>query len=275
MKRILFVALAAAIACTHRVNLNQAPAQIDAFHIACVSGNCVRNFVTSGVPAGDVQVTRNGLVLYSGPQAFDYSAAADSAGKITVTFTAQPVADGDLILLRYVSSIQPPQPPQQNVQFVKVDAATLGNWIGVYGADGYYICGDAAKAPAYGSASIANQYGSWTWAQSTADARALQKPANPADRIAAAWYSYDWFTIDVNLTDGAAHQVALYSADYDHKGRTQRFEVIEAATDTIADTRNITPGEGQYLVWTIRGHVVIRVTNTGAENAVAQGIFFR
>ena len=38
------------------------------------------------------------------------------------------------------------------------------------------------------------------------------------------------FSIDVNLTDGADHQIAVYSADYDNGGRRQRFDVVDATS---------------------------------------------
>lgn len=272
MKRIVFVALTAALACTHRVNLNQAPPTADAFHIACATGPCLRAFTTSGVPGGGVEVTRNGMVLYEGPQHFDYSAAADSAGKVTVTFTAQPVTDGDLIVLRYRAGVQPPQPPSQNVQFVKADTTTQGTWIGVYGADGYYLAGDATQPPTYGAASIAGQQ-LVTWAFATGDVRALQRPSS-SERIGAAWSSATTFTIDVNLPDGNSHQLAIYAVDYDRTGRTQRVEVLDAS-NAVADTRDQTPGEGQYLVWNVRGHVTVRVTSVTGGSAVAAGVFLR
>ena len=85
------------------------------------------------------------------------------------------------------------------------------------------------------------------------------------------------YTIDVNITDGATHQVALYNLDWDGANtRTQRVDVLNATTGAVLDTRTVTAfSNGQYLVWTIGGHVTFRVTNTGPANAVVSGLFFR
>ncbi len=165
--------------------------------------------------------------------------------------------------------------PANTAQFVNLDSTTLGNWRSVYGAEGYSLAGDATVKPAYGLASLLGNL-SYTWAASTSDTRALQKATNPADRIASTWYSGTSFTIDVNLTDGAAHQVALYAVDWDnYLNRNQRLDVIDAASGAVLDTRSIASFvSGQYLVWNLKGHVQIRVTNLSPGNAVIEGIFF-
>jgi hypothetical protein len=115
----------------------------------------------------------------------------------------------------------------------------------------------------------------FTWAASSPDVRALQKVSNPGDRIAATWYSSTNFSIDVNLTDGLTHQVALYALDWDDASRIQRVDVIDATSQGILDSRtqsNFRPGE--YLVWNVQGHVTFRVTNLGNGNGLVSGIFF-
>ena len=52
---------------------------------------------------------------------------------------------------------------------------------------------------------------SYTWAASTSDPRGLQKAVG-TNRIAASWFGGQ-FTIDLNLTDGLSHKVALYGLD--------------------------------------------------------------
>lgn len=45
-------------------------------------------------------------------------------------------------------------------------------------------------------------------------------------------------------------------------------------TGVVLDTRTLTNfGNGQYVVWTISGHVIVRVTRMAGINAVASGIF--
>src|SRR5262249_54171819 len=95
------------------------------------------------------------------------------------------------------------------VSFVGTDTATQGSWQGVYGSNGYSVVGDATLYPAYAQVGVTGA-STYVWAGSTTDVRALQKASTPGDRIAATYYSATSFTLDVNLTDGAQHQVALY-----------------------------------------------------------------
>jgi hypothetical protein len=156
--------------------------------------------------------------------------------------------------------------------FAGSDGNTQGSWRGVYGADGYALAGDATSLPSYAQVSLAGQ-NDYTWASSTSDVRALQRPGS-GDRIASCWYSWGSFTIDVNLVDGQAHQVGLYVLDWDNYNRTEKFDVIDADTGAVLDTRTIADFVGgQYLSWNVSGHVQIRVTNL-ASNAVVGGLFF-
>jgi hypothetical protein len=105
--------------------------------------------------------------------------------------------------------------------------------------------------------------------------RALQK-ALTSDRIAATWYAETFFDIDINLTDGLPHQVGIYCLDWDTTTRSQRIDVLDAVTNALLDTRNVTGfSNGQYLLWNISGHVKLRITNTGLTNAVVSGLFFQ
>jgi hypothetical protein len=166
-------------------------------------------------------------------------------------------------------------PPTATATFVKTDSTTQGNWQTVYGADGYNIIGDLASNPSY-AAPVASGQASYTWAGSTADIRALQKASNPADRIAATWYSGTSFVIDTNITDSAPHQVALYCLDWDTTNRRQTIDVLDS-NGTVLNTQALTTSfnGGVYLVWNVTGHVKFRLTWNAGYNAVISGIFFR
>jgi hypothetical protein len=102
----------------------------------------------------------------------------------------------------------------------------------------------------------------------------MQRP-DGASRLAACWYSSGTLTVDVNVLDGATHQVALYMTDFDGWGRSLRVDVLDAGTGALLDSRAVSGyGGGRYFVWSIRGRVTFRLTNTGPENAVLSGVLF-
>ena len=164
-------------------------------------------------------------------------------------------------------------PPPTSASFVRADATTQGTWRGAYGGDGYSLVGDGTRLPAYAQLTPTGA-ATWTWAAATTDGRALQRETS--GRVAATWYASTQFAIDVNLTDGAAHQVALYVVDWDGGStRAERVEIVDATTGAVLDSRVVSHfSGGQYLVWTVTGHVRIQVVRTGATNAVVSAVFF-
>ena len=157
-------------------------------------------------------------------------------------------------------------------QFLQLDPATQGNWIGTYGAEGFHVINDTSSYPAYAQVTTSGQ-SSWTWAGSTSEVRALQR-ASGSGRLAAAWYG-NAFDITINLTDGQAHDVTFYSVDWDSFARAQRFDVYDAATGALLATQSISNfRNGQYTAWRLTGRVRVRVTKTAGNNAVVNGVFF-
>src|SRR5207249_4636479 len=134
--------------------------------------------------------------------------------------------------------------------FVKTDATAQGSWKGVYGAQGYNVLGDAASYPAYATVNASGQL-NYVWAGSTTDVRAMQKSAaGSTDREAASWYSGTTFTVDVNLTDGQKHQLALYLLDWDSTTRSERIDILDAATGAVLDSQTTSLfNGGKYVVW--------------------------
>ncbi len=165
-------------------------------------------------------------------------------------------------------------PPTGAASFLKTDSTTSGTWRGVYGGDGYDIVNDGVSVPSYVTVTP-SLYLLNTWAASTTDPRGLQKVTSSTDRIAACWYSGNFFTVDLTFKDANTHQVALYMVDWDSGNRrVQRIDVVDG-NGTPLDSRTVsTFGNGQYLVWNLSGHVIIRITNTGYPNAVLDAIFF-
>jgi hypothetical protein len=156
--------------------------------------------------------------------------------------------------------------------FVKTDSTTQGAWKAVYGSDGYNVVDDSVQYPAYVNVTIAGASNT-IWTLPTTDVRALQR-VTASGNIAATDYSATSFTVDLNFSDGAPHTVSIYFLDWDGLNRTQTVQVLNGDTGAVLDTRSLSHfSNGIYLVWTLTGHVTVRLTNTGPNNAVLSGIF--
>lgn len=165
--------------------------------------------------------------------------------------------------------------------FLVQDALTQGTWKGVYGSEGglLYAGGPGSPGGVGGSSlppyAVVSTTGSLhVWQDPAGDFRALQK-TTALGRIASCWFGAGSFVIDLDLTDGLPHRVALYSVDYDSFVRSQLVEVRDADDDTLLDARAVSGFHGGvWLVWTLQGHVKFRIVQTGGTNAVASGLFF-
>lgn len=160
-----------------------------------------------------------------------------------------------------------------SASFVRLDTTTQGNWKTIYGTEGYNTINDRMSYPSYAQVNATSQT-SYVWNASTTDQRGLQKAA-ASDRLAATWYATSIFTIDVNISDGGAHRIALYCLDWDSSVRSQVLDVVDASTNVLLDTRSLSSfNGGKYLVWDVKGHVRINVTKIGGESAVVSGLYF-
>src|SRR5581483_7415681 len=69
---------------------------------------------------------------------------------------------------------------------------------------------------------------------------------------------------------------ALYLLDFDGGGgRSERIDVLDAVTGAVLDSQTASNfGSGEYLVWSLGGHVQLRITKLSGPNAVLSGLFF-
>lgn len=152
---------------------------------------------------------------------------------------------------------------------------------GHYGSQGYVVMyyHSWERLPASIQVAQDNTTKIWDWwgPGQTTDARAVQVPDGSGNRVAATWYtgaSHE-FTIDVNISDGQAHQMALYCIDWDSVGRVQLVQILDASTGRVLDSRQVSNfHNGRHLVWTVSGHITIQLIWLGGANAVASGLFF-
>jgi hypothetical protein len=166
----------------------------------------------------------------------------------------------------------PPPPP--SAVFLTTDTKTQGNWKGVYGSDGYIIANDSNVVPAYATLTPAGAT-PYTWLASTPDVRALIKGNSTTDRIASTFYTSTSYSFDINFNDGQVHQFALYALDYEGNTRAESVSILNANTNAVLNSQTLSNFYGgTYALWSLQGHVIVKVTYTGGLNAVASGLFF-
>ena len=158
-------------------------------------------------------------------------------------------------------------------RYLFTDGLTLGNWPGVYGRDGFRVVGGTTAYPAYATVTPQSA-GEFIWAASTTDPRAPFNASTGTARVAGTWYNNS-FNLDVNVTDGGVHQVALYMLDYDRLNRSQTLTVLDGGTNAQLDFRNLPDlAGGQYITWSVSGHGLFKITLNTPPNAVVSAIFF-
>jgi hypothetical protein len=158
----------------------------------------------------------------------------------TITRTAGPNAVVNAVFFD-PAAIQPPAPAAAS--FVRSDVTTEGNWAGAYGTQGYSLLDQTGAVPDYANLSAAGAL-QYVWDSNTTDPRALQSATGTSQREATCDYSGSSFGLDLNLdlSDGATHQVALYMVDWDTTGRAQTVQVTDAFTGTVLDTESVSRG---------------------------------
>ena len=161
------------------------------------------------------------------------------------------------------------------VKFLGTDEQTQGNWKKKYGTEGYETIGKEIKLPGY--AKVEWQGNVQVVKKATDDVRALEyfaNPDSPQDRIAAQ-RAIAKQPMNVTLDVGdSEHNVAIYLMDWDNKKLKQTIEVRDFSS-TVLDTQTVGDfAQGKYLIWKIRGKVVITITSDSAANTVISGIYF-
>ncbi len=174
-----------------------------------------------------------------------------------------------------VSSLaNPGLSPVASVDFMSKNITARGDWWRVSGSEGYVFAQGVSSLPAYCPNFNLQNNSNSTWSSSTPDPRALLKP-DGSGRFAACWYG-SAFDIKLGVAGEEPRPVTVSCLDWDGKGtRGQRFDVVDAATGLVLDSRATGPfQDGQYLTWSIQGDVILRVTRTAGSNAVVAGVFF-
>ena len=178
-----------------------------------------------------------------------------------------------MVILASASTIVTVSSPAASATLVNRDTTTQGNWIGTYGSQGHDVVGAGTNLSASATVTVTGA-ATTTWAASTTDPRGLEETGGASGRVAAAWSSTTSFTINLSLTDGTAHDIALYAVDWDNQGRSEQIQITNAATGAVLDTETVSSfSGGVYLDWRVSGNVVITVTCLAGPSAVLSGLF--
>ncbi len=193
------------------------------------------------------------------------------SGDILITITRQAGANAVLNGLLFDTLLPPVVPTPPTASFTGVDSTTQGTWINTYGAQGYDVVGTTAVLPSHASVTPEGQ-STYVWTTNTTDPRGLQVPGG--SRVAAVWYSPTSFTVNVNLSDGEEHDLELYFADWDIKGRAESVQITNALTGAVLSTQSVSSFQsGLYLDYAVSGDILITIIRTAGENAVLNGLF--
>jgi len=151
------------------------------------------------------------------------------------------------------------------------DTATQGSWHDNYGSEGYSIMQDSASLPAWMSVSTSGK-SDYVWSSSSSEARATENAA-ATGRLAACWYSGTSFDVDISITDGKSHEIALYALDWDSTSRAQTVQMIDPSTSAVLATQSMSNfHDGKWAVFQASGNVKFRFTQTAGYNAVLSAI---
>lgn len=168
-----------------------------------------------------------------------------------------------------------------------IDTTTQGNWIGVYGSQGYILNdyngagSDVAALPSYISGySYSGSTNHYVWDASTSDTRALKNPANPSGpRVAATAYDGN-YSVSLNVSHTASFNVSVYGLDWDSTSR----DVTLTVGGSSVDLNNSTPvvnayHNGEWVTWSVFnapvGTLPIDITYNSGANAVISAITFQ
>ncbi len=226
--------------------------------------NCIENTVILGAEAflppegGWSQPAR-----YSVTGAAVTKAVVDPSCRRIFLTTDKSWKTGDKLSLLYSCYTGPKSEPRRetlsftvsdaqpaSAQFVKADDTTLANWTGVYGSEGGVSAdpkvtlaaprGVVVRTPA----EFLSKDGAWSGSENSR-----------------------WFDFLVDTTDGKMHQVAVRCMAYSARTELQ-IDVFDANTLKKLDTQNVKDIKGRlreggkYVVWNVKGSVIIRLTST-------------
>jgi hypothetical protein len=188
---------------------------------------------------------------------------------VTITATYSSVTETFVLTVNPASSIS----ASPTAVFQGLDTTTQGNWRNTYNYPNVTIIGNGAINATV--TPIPSGENSYLWTSSTTLIQALENLAS-SGRVAGRWASATDFFVNIDFTDQAVHQVAIYCLDWNAQSRAETISVLNAATGAVLDTRSVSNfAGGVYAVWNVTGNVKLQITKTAGPNAVISGVFLK
>ena len=172
-----------------------------------------------------------------------------------------------------------------------VDTATQGNWLGVYGDDGYILPAFLASGSPGTNADDLSSLGSWVsgysfgfhgggsgrwqWSTATSEARALVNPLNTSNRRATCAFDNQMLDFLLQVTKPVEFDISLYLLDWDSFGRSQTELFLNPASDPYLATGY---HNGVWLTYHVyadpSSSLDLRSLYGGGANAVLSAVTF-
>ncbi|MFT5105488.1 MAG: hypothetical protein ACI9UA_001109, partial [Pseudoalteromonas tetraodonis] len=160
-------------------------------------------------------------------------------------------------------------------EFIGTDDSTQGNWIGVYGGQGFSITDDEVQLPDALSLQVYGE-SSRRWTHPPIDETRAPLLSDGASRVLAPWYNPNQFSIDVGIDDGGTSEVSFYTIDWYDVGWAMTVRAVDRATGVVLDSRAIDETlDGRYLRYRVRGGVRFEFQADFGQAMVAAVFFDR
>lgn len=169
---------------------------------------------------------------------------------------------------------------QENfVNFVGINKHINGDWLNVYGKDGYDLIGLVPNYPIYADVKYKNaEY--YIFPNTENDKRALQNPNDLSNRLVAIMCNPDSFEVQLCISGDEEKMVTFYLIDYDIHERENVIEAVDSVNKNVLSSYNVEKfGEGIYISFIIKGRIDFIFKNISKskekyQNAVLSAIFF-
>lgn len=170
---------------------------------------------------------------------------------------------------------------------VSSEISTQGNWVGVYGSEGYVLpyfttaltsgrdnplADDEASLPAYVTSYSKTRSNYWTYGPN--DVRALQTPDGSARKKLTVYSGTD-MTFTFNVEGSEPFLFSVYSTDFGSLETVQqRYEILDMDNRKLDDRVIDGINNGKYISYQISGSFKLRVTKLSGAHGYAEGFFF-